>query len=77
MDIQTRKISFIQEFLRLQNEDVIKKLEIMLKKWKIESIEKKITPMSLEQLNLEINQALEDSINNRGIEAKNLKLKYQ
>ncbi len=31
MDIQTRKFSFIQEFLRIQNEDVISSLEKLLK----------------------------------------------
>lgn len=31
MDIQTRKLEFIQEFLKLENEDVIFQLENLLK----------------------------------------------
>jgi len=36
MDLQTRKISFIQEFLKLQSEEIINSLEKMLKQKQIE-----------------------------------------
>jgi hypothetical protein len=73
MDLQTRKLSFIQEFLRIQNEDIISGLEKMLKKRKSELYEKNLKPMSMEQFNADIDQSLEDSANNRVISARDLK----
>lgn len=73
MDLQTRKLSFIQEFLRIQNEDIISGLEKMLKKKKAELYEENLKPMSMEQFNADIDQSLEDSANDRIISAKDLK----
>jgi hypothetical protein len=76
-DIQARKITFVQEFLRLQNEDIISGLEKMLKKYKAELYESKLDPMTLEQFNREIDEALNDSTNNRVIKADELKSKFE
>lgn len=73
MDLQTRKLSFIQEFLRLQNEDIIKGLEEMLKKRTAELNSENLNPMSIEEYNSDIDQSLEDSANDRVIKAKDLK----
>jgi len=77
MDLETRKISFVQEFLRLQNEDIISGLEKLLWKRKAELIEKNLKPMNMEQYNAEIDQAMEDSKNGRMIKATDLKAKTQ
>ena len=77
MDIKTRKISFIQDFLNLQNEEIISKFESLLKKLKSDSFNNKLKPMSLKQLNNEIDIALEDSENDNVIEANELRMKYQ
>lgn len=77
MDLQARKISFVQEFLRLKNEKIISGLESMLKKKKSEIYENELKPMSLDNFNKEINQALEDSENNRVIKATDLKSKFK
>ena len=77
MNLETRKISFIQEFLRLQNEEIVSGLEKFLRNRKNELIEKKFKPMSIEQFNKEIDQALDDSKNNRVIKATDLKSKIQ
>jgi DNA-binding NtrC family response regulator len=77
MDLQTRKISFIQEFLRLTNEDIISSLEKVLSKRKAEAYEQSMKPMSVDQLNKEIDKALEDSKENRVISASELKAKYK
>ena len=77
MDLETRKISFVQEFLRLQNEEIVSVLEKMLRKRKTELIEKNLKPMSMEQYDHEINQALDDSQNERLIKAIDLKTKIQ
>lgn len=73
MDLQTRKLTFIQEFLRIQNEDIISGLEKMLKKRRAELYEKNLKPMSMEQLNADIDKSLEDSANDRVISARDLK----
>lgn len=73
MDLQTRKLSFIQEFLRIQNEDIISGLEKMLKERKDELYEKNLKPMSFEPFNADIDQSLEDSANDRVISARDLK----
>ena len=77
MDLEARKISFVQEFLRLQSEEIISGLEKMLRKQKVALIENNLKPMSLQQLNNEINQALEDSKNGKLIKATDLKKKVQ
>ena len=50
MDIQSRKIEFIQEFLKLQSEEVISRLEKLLKK-EAEKIRPDLKPMTVEELN--------------------------
>jgi len=76
MDIQTRKISFIQEFLRIQNEEIISSLEKLLKVRKSEFFQKENRPMDLDQFNKEIDQAIIDSENDNVIKATDLKAKF-
>jgi len=72
MDIQTRKIEFIEGFLKLKNENVISMLEIVLKK----EIEKEITenpnPMSIDEFNHRIDRSMEDSLSGKLTEGKDL-----
>jgi len=75
MDLEARKISFVQEFLKLQNEEIISGLEKMLHKTKAKLIKKGLEPMTVKDYNEEINKALEDSKNNRIIKASFLKEK--
>jgi hypothetical protein len=77
MDLERRKITFVQEFLRLQNEEIIGGLENLLRKKKIELLEKKLSPMSIEQFNHEIDQSLSDSENERIVSATDLKEKVK
>lgn len=78
MNLESRKISFIQEFLRIQNEEVIRGLENLLKKQKAELNNKaEFKPMSLEQLEREIAISLEDSENDRGMTADELLLEIK
>ncbi len=60
MDLQTRKLNFIREFLRLKNEKLIAKLENILKSEKIKSYEEKISPLSEDELNRIIDEAEKD-----------------
>lgn len=77
MDIEARKISFIQEFLRLQNEDIISSLENFLHKKKAELAEENVSPMTEDRFNDEIDISLEDAKNGRIIKATALKDKIK
>ena len=65
MDLQTRKIQFIQEVLRLKNEEIIEKLEKILHQERKKMARKDLSPMTTEEFNALIDQAENDSINNR------------
>lgn len=77
MDLEARKINFIQEFLRIENEKIINGLERMLRKSKSELFEQNLTAMTLEQFNAEIDRALDDSENDRMIKTTDLKAKIE
>lgn len=73
MDIQARKLHFIQEFIRLENDSIIDKFEKLLRKERLKIIEKEISPMTLAQYEQRIDNALDDLKNNRITTAKQLK----
>ena len=73
MDLQTRKISFVQEFLRLQNEEIVSLSEQILRRRKAELLDGSLVPITEEQLNEEIDRALEDPKNDTVISAKDPK----
>ena len=75
MDLQARKISFVQEFLRLQNEEIVSGFEDLLRQKKAVHYKQNLIPMSADQLNDEIDQALLDSKQDRIISAKDLRNK--
>lgn len=77
MDLEGRKIMFVQEFLRLQNEEIVAGLEKFLRKHKVELIEKGMKPMTIAEFNKAIDQSLEDSKNNRITKASDLKAKIK
>ncbi len=77
MDIQTRKIAFVQEFLRLQNEEIITGLEDLLRNKKIELYESRLSPMSVGHFNTEIDEAMKDSEEGRLTPASELMKKMQ
>lgn len=63
MDIQTRKIEFIQEFLKLQNEELISRLENLLRASKSKNDDFK--QITIDELNSRIDQSMNDSKNDR------------
>ncbi len=65
MDLETRKISFIQEFLAIQNEEIVIRLENFLKKEKKNNLDKVFRPMTMEAFQDRINKSMEDSKNGR------------
>ena len=65
MDLQTRKINFIQEILRVKNENIIEKLEKILHQERKKVIDKELSPMTVKEFNLLIDSAENDSANDR------------
>lgn len=72
MDIQTRKISFVQDFLKLQDEKIISMFEKLLQKEQSQSFQEKIKPMTLEEFNTRIDKSLANSKAGKLTEASQL-----
>lgn len=77
MNLEARKIEFVQEFLKLQSEEVISRLENILNKEKRESEQHFRTSMSEEQFNKRIDQSELDFQNNRFEDSATLLAKYE
>ena len=72
MDLQTRKITFIQEFLKIQSEEVIIRLEKLLEKEKGKMTISDFSPMTVEEFNKRIDKSMLDSQNDKLIENNDL-----
>tara|TARA_R110000868_G_C10861571_1_gene761557 strand:+ start:772 stop:1005 length:234 start_codon:yes stop_codon:yes gene_type:complete len=77
MNLEARKIEFVQEFLKVQSEDVISRLEKLLRKENNTSNEKVFEPMTVEELNKRIDQSESDFRNNRYKTSSELLAKYK
>ncbi len=77
MDLQSRKIEFVQDFLKLQSEEAISRLEKLLKKEKKNIVEEEIKPMTKKELNKRIDQSEADFKNNRYKKTSELLSKYK
>jgi len=73
MDIQTRKINFVQEFLRLRNIKLIEKLEKILLEDKAKDYESNLKPLSADSFNKMIDKSLEDAKQMKVVDARELK----
>ncbi len=61
MNLEARKLSFIQEFLKIQSEKTISRLETILRKENIIFKSENIEPMTMKELNKRIDKSLDDS----------------
>lgn len=77
MNIESRKIEFIQKFLKVQSEEVISRLEKALRKEISNTGEKDFEPMTEEELNKRIDQSESDFRNNRFKNSSELLSKYE
>ena len=73
MDIQTRKINFVQEFLRLRNIKLIEKLEKILLEDKAMDYEANLKPLSIDNFNKMIDKSVEDAKQGNVVKARDLK----
>ena len=73
MDIQTRKINFVQEFLRLRNIKLIEKLEKILLEDKAKDYEANLKPISIDNFNKMIDKSIDDAKQGNVANAQELK----
>jgi len=73
MDTQTRKINFVQEFLRLRNIKLIEKLEKILLEDKAKDYEANLKPISIDNFNKMVDKSIEDAKQGNVIDARELK----
>jgi len=76
MNLEARKIEFVQEFLKLQSEEVILRLEKILKKERETGEESLFQPMTKNELNKRIDQSESDFKNDRFKSSSELLTKY-
>jgi len=76
MNLEARKIEFIQEFLKLQSEEAVSRLEKILRSEKRAVDLQRIAPMSEDELNKRIDQSESDLKNNRFKNSSELLAKY-
>ncbi len=77
MNLEARKIEFVQEFLKLQSEEAISRLEKILRNEKKMSEDRLIEPMTQDELNNRIDQSESDFQNNRFKSSAELLAKYE
>jgi hypothetical protein len=77
MDIVARKLNFVQEFLRISDEDLVDKLERFLRTERKKRVDKDIKPMTMNEFNQMIENAEDDVKNGRVIEARELLKKVE
>jgi hypothetical protein len=77
MNIHARKLEFIQDFLKLQSEDVISQFEKLLKKTKNVESENDLSPFTIEELNERISKSENDFKNGKFKTTSELLSKYQ
>jgi len=72
MDIQARKIHFVQEFLRVADDELVTKLERLLRIERKKKLEEELSPMTMKKFNEIIDKSEDDFKNERVTEALNL-----
>lgn len=77
MNIETKKLDFIQDFLTIQNVEIINQLENLLHKLKKSEAENDLKPFSIEELQERIAQSEKDFEQKRFKTSSELLSKYR
>lgn len=77
MNIQARKLSLIEEFIRITDESIIEKLEFLVRNEKKNQHESELKPMSLNEFHEMIDQAKDDKTNGCVVSHEDLKTKIK
>jgi hypothetical protein len=76
--VNSRKLHFIEELLKIENEDIIKKLESILQEERLKFLEQELgTPMNLKTFNAMIDKSENDLEEGKVTTANELKKKIQ
>lgn len=75
MNIQAKKLVLIEELLRISDEDLITKLELLIREEKVKLHQNDMKPMPLKDFHEMISKAKKDSDEGRVISHKELKKK--
>jgi hypothetical protein len=76
--VNSRKLHFIEELLKIENEDIIKKLEYILQEERLKFLEQELgTPMNLKTFNAMIDKSENDLAEGKVTTANELKKKIQ
>ncbi|MEA2043631.1 MAG: hypothetical protein U9N85_13900 [Bacteroidota bacterium] len=73
MDLEARKITFLDKFMSLQNSDIVSQFENLLLKLKRSDSNDEFESMSKDELNKRIEKSMDDSKNGRLTESSVLK----
>ena len=77
MNIETRKLNLIQEFLTIKDDEIVDCIEKLVLKYKVDLIENEFKPMSIKKFNEDIDASLDDAKNGKLVAASELKSKFQ
>jgi len=77
MDIQSRKLAFIQSFLNLKSEEVIAQFEKLMKKAKNIDEENQFSPFTVEEMSERISQSEDDFKNKKFKTTSEILSKYE
>lgn len=77
MDIQSRKLAFIQSFLNLKSEEVIAQFEKLMKKAKNIDDENQFIPFTVEEMNERISRSEDDFKNKKFKTTSEILSKYE
>ncbi|MCK9617736.1 MAG: hypothetical protein M0R21_07850 [Lentimicrobiaceae bacterium] len=72
MDIQARKLHFVQEFLRVADDELVTKLEKLLLIERKKKLNRELDLLTLKEFNEIVEKSEEDFENGRVTEARNL-----
>ena len=73
MDLQKRKLHFIQDFLKYANNNLLDKFEEILRAERAKTFEKEIKPLTISQYEQRIAKAVDDVKNNKAKTARVIK----
>ncbi len=76
MNLEARKIEFVQEFLNIQSEEIVSRLEKILRKEKKIATNQIFEPMSQDNFNKRIDKSESDFQNNRFKKSSEILAKY-
>ncbi len=77
MNLEARKLTIIEKFIHIQNDDIISQIEKILSK--VKGIQKKdeLKPLTIDEFNIRIKKSMEDSDKGDLISNEELKLEIK